>query len=48
MQHSFLSQILDKKVEFSSECNVKDVFDPKVSFNFECDSFVEYQILDKI
>lgn len=38
-QHSFLSQILDKKVEFSFECNVKDVFDSKVSFNFECDNF---------
>lgn len=32
----------------SFECNVKDVFDSKVSFNFECENFVEYQILDKM
>ena len=47
-QLSFLSQTLDKKVEFFFECYVKDWLHSKVSFNFECESFVEYQILDKM
>lgn len=32
-QHSPLSQILDKKLEYSFECNKNNVFDSKVLFN---------------